>query len=115
MNSKIDLLKTLAIMLVVSGHLNFTLIHSLPTYAFHIALFFFISGMLFNDKYDFKTYLKRRLKTLMLPYIFYCIAYIIITIICYNITGKFWGLPITLYNECIVPDSCFIVYSACNF
>ena len=103
MNSKINLLKTFAIMLVVSGHLNFTLIHSLPTYAFHIALFFFISGMLFNDKYDFKTYLIKRFKSLMLPYILYCIAYILITILCYNLTGKFWGLPITLYNECIVP------------
>ena len=103
MNSQINLLKTIAIMLVVSGHLSFMLIPTLPTYAFHMASFFFISGILFNDKYDFKTYLIRRFKSLMLPYILYCIAYILVTIMCYNLAGKFWGLPITLYNECVVP------------
>ena len=56
MSSEINFFKMFAIMLVVSEHLNFTLIYSLSTYAFHIALFFFISGILFNDKYDFKTY-----------------------------------------------------------
>lgn len=103
MDVKLNFLKTIAIMLVVSGHLNFTLIHSLPTYAFHIALFFFISGMLFNNKYNLETYLNRRFKSLMLPYILYCIVYVLITSIMCYLTGKFWGLPVTIYNECVIP------------
>ena len=50
-SEKINLLKALAIILVVSGHLEFSLFGMFPPYSFQLALFFFISGMLFNDKY----------------------------------------------------------------
>ena len=48
---KINLLKALAILLVVSGHLEFSLFGMFPPYSFQLALFFFISGMLFKEKY----------------------------------------------------------------
>ena len=50
-SEKINLLKALAIILVVSGHLEFRLFDMFPPYSFQLALFFFISGMLFKDKY----------------------------------------------------------------
>ena len=68
MDKKITILKALAIMLVVSGHLEFSLIPMFPPYSFQLALFFFISGMLFNEKYGVFEYIKRRFKSLMLPY-----------------------------------------------
>ena len=73
-SNKINLLKTLAILIVVSGHLEFSLIPMFPPYSFQVILFFFIAGMLFKEKYGFMEYFKRRFKSLMIPYIFYCIG-----------------------------------------
>ena len=55
-SEKINLLKALAIVLVVSGHLEFRLFDMFPPYSFQLALFFFISGMLFKDKYLDRVY-----------------------------------------------------------
>ena len=41
-NYKINLLKALAILVVVSGHLEFSLIPLFPPYSFQVMLFFFI-------------------------------------------------------------------------
>ena len=52
-NNKINLLKALAILVIVSGHLEFSLIPMFPPYSFQVVLFFFIAGMLFNPEYSF--------------------------------------------------------------
>lgn len=103
MNDKINILKALAIMLVVSGHLEFSLIPGFPPYSFQLALFFFISGMLFNEGYGFIEYFKRRFRSLMKPYIIYSIIYLGITLAITPLVGKFWGMEINLYNEFIIP------------
>lgn len=90
-------------MLVVSGHLEFSLIPIFPPYSFQLALFFFISGLLFNDKYHFIEYFKRRFKTLLKPYIFYSLIYLVLTLAITPVIGKFWGMKITLFNETIMP------------
>jgi len=83
----IDAVRGVAIFLVVIGH---SIVVSVPLqewgnvwwglfsyiYAFHMALFFFISGCVFNyDRYINKPldFLKRRLKTLIVPYLFFTI------------------------------------------
>lgn len=48
-NNKINLLKALAILAVVSGHLEFSIIPMFPPYSFQVILFFFIAGMVFNN------------------------------------------------------------------
>ena len=78
-NNKINLLKALAILTVVSGHLEFSIIPMFPPYSFQIILFFFIAGMLFNEKYSFFEYIKRRIKSLMIPYFLYELVYLGIT------------------------------------
>ena len=104
-SNKMTILKALAIILVVSGHLEFSFFPMFPPYSFQLALFFFISGMLFKEKYiyDIKTYFLKRLKSLMLPYFGYEIAYIIITLIIYKLSGNFLASPITLKNFFITP------------
>ena len=102
-NNKINLLKTLAILIVISGHLEFSLIPIFPPYSFQVVLFFFIAGMLFKEKYSFIEFFKRRFKTLMQPYIIYSAVYLGITILITPIVGKFWGMPITLKNEFLIP------------
>ncbi len=58
-SNKINLLKALAISVVVAGHLEFSLIPMFPPYSFQVPLFFFIAGMLFNPKYNFSEYFKK--------------------------------------------------------
>lgn len=102
-SNKINILKALAILIVVSGHLEFSLIPMFPPYSFQVILFFFIAGMLFNEKYDFIEYFKRRFKSLMIPYILYCLAYLGITYAITPVVGKFWGMPVSLRNELLIP------------
>lgn len=103
MNNKINILKALAILLVVSGHLEFALIPMFPPYSFQVVLFFFIAGMLFKPDYSFIEYFKRRFKSLMKPYILYAIIYLGITLLITPIIGKFWGMPVTFKNEFLMP------------
>ena len=104
-SEKINLLKAFAILLVVSGHLEFSILGMFPPYSFQLALFFFISGMLFKEKYlnDTVTFVKRRLKSLILPYFLYEIFYVIVTYLIFHFTGKWWGEPVTWKNFFITP------------
>lgn len=103
MNNKTNILKALAILIVVSGHLEFSLIPMFPPYSFQIVLFFFIAGMLFKPEYGFVEYFKRRFKSLMLPYFIYTVLYLGITLAATPLVGKFWGMPITFKNEFLIP------------
>ena len=102
-NNKINFLKALAILIVVSGHLEFSLIPMFPPYSFQVILFFFIAGMLFKEKYGFFELVKKRIKTLIIPYFLYEIFYIGITFLIAPIVGKFWGMRVNFYNELIMP------------
>lgn len=104
-SNEINILKALAIMLVVSGHLEFSLLGMFPPYSFQLALFFFISGYLFKDKYlnEVKTYFKHRIKSLLVPYFLYVSFYTVVTVLIAKITGKFWGMPLSFKNFFITP------------
>lgn|SRR5574344_512469 len=104
-SKKITLLKALAIMLVVSGHLEFSMLGIFPPYSFQLSLFFFISGMLFKDKYlsDVKTYIKKRIKSLIVPYFGYEIFYVLMTMVIFHLTDKWWGEPLSLKSLLITP------------
>lgn len=77
MNTKrlnvIDVAKGIGIIFVVFAHVNYTPEILVLIYSFHMPLFFLISGMLFNkSKYlDFKSFFRRRFKTLFIPYVIY--------------------------------------------
>lgn len=92
-DNKINILKAFAIILVVSGHLQVSLVPFFPTYSFHLALFFFISGYLFKESYlnNILNYIKRKAKSLLVPYFWYYVVYLAITIIIAIFTNKFFG------------------------
>lgn len=76
-NHTIDILRGIAIFLVVFGHV--THIPELRAYiwGFHIPVFFFLSGLLFRrEKFStFAAFAKSRLKSLVLPYaVFYVVT-----------------------------------------
>lgn len=104
-STKVNILKALAILLVVSGHLEFSLLGMFTPYSFQLALFFFISGYLFKDKYidDVFTFVKRRVQTLLVPYFLYNAFYLGVTVLIAKLTGYFWGKEITLKNFFITP------------
>lgn len=104
-SDKINILKALAITLVVSGHLEFRFFDMFPPYSFQLALFFFISGMLFKDKYldNVADFIKRRIKSLLVLYFIYSAFYAIVTIIIDKLTGKFWGMELSWKNFFITP------------
>ncbi len=104
-SDKINILKALAIILVVSGHLEFRFFDMFPPYSFQLSLFFFISGMLFKDKYldNVFDYIKRRIKSLLVLYFIYSAFYCLVTIFLDKLTGKFWGMELSLKNFFITP------------
>ena len=104
-SNKVNVLKAFAILLVVSGHLEFSLFGMFTPYSFQLALFFFISGYLFKEKYldEVLTFIQRRAKTLLLPYFWYNLFYLGVTVLIFKLTGKFWGMPISLKNFFITP------------
>ena len=92
-SNKINLLKALAILLVVSGHLEFSIFGMFPPYSFQLALFFFISGMLFKEKYidNVREYFVKRIKSLLVPYFIYEAFYLVITLLLAKCSGTFLG------------------------
>lgn len=104
-DNKVTVLKALAILLVVSGHLEFSLLGMFTPYSFQLALFFFISGYLFKEKYldDVSNFVQRRMKSLLLPYFWYNCFYLVVTVVIAKLTGKFWGMPISFKNFFITP------------
>ena len=104
-SNEMNVLKALAILLVVSGHLEFSLLGIFPPYSFQLALFFFISGCLFKEKYlnDVATFVERRIKSLLVPYFWYNLFYMLVTILIAKLTGKFWGMPLSFKNFFVTP------------
>ena len=103
--NEINILKALAIMLVVSGHLEFSLLGMFTPYSFQLALFFFISGYLFKDKYltNIAEFMDKRIKSLLVPYFWYNLFYLCVTLLIAKLTGKLWGMPINFKNFFITP------------
>ncbi len=69
----IDIAKGLGMLAIIWGHIMESGATNVFVYSFHIPLFFFISGVVFRkDKYiTFWSFMKRRIKTLIIPYLFF--------------------------------------------
>ena len=74
----IDILKGIAILMIVYGHIipgSFSAMTKFIS-TFHIPLFFFVSGLLFNEgkyKNKFGTFVRERTKGLVVPFLFFSI------------------------------------------
>ena len=88
----IDTAKGIGLLLVIIGHLSIPL---LPTwiYTFHMPLFFILSGVVFSgDKYTFKDFLRKRLKSLVIPYFSLGLVIYLFYVIINSIIGETNGL-----------------------
>lgn len=64
----VDIAKGIGMILVIIGHLNVPYA-DLWIYTFHMPLFFFLSGTVFSGgKYNFSEFLKKKIKSLVVPY-----------------------------------------------
>lgn len=64
----IDTMKAAAILLVVFGHYVHTHSTKAYVYSFHMHLFFFVAGLVYSARDPFKTFLTKRIRTLLVPY-----------------------------------------------
>lgn len=71
----IDFFKGIGIILMVTGHLTFGGLHGVGNlaekyiHAFHMPMFFIISGYFYNKKTNYASFIKSKCRTLLLPYI----------------------------------------------
>lgn len=76
---EIDILKSIGIILMVMGHIGFGAKFDYWIHAFHMPMFFIISGFLYNTKdISFVDYLKKKIKSLLLPYIIFATGHLCI-------------------------------------
>lgn len=70
----LDNLKAIGIFLVIFGHILPDSHLKQYIYSFHVPLFFFVSGYLFDrTKYTFKQFFKKKLGTLIVPYLTFAV------------------------------------------
>ncbi len=74
----IDWCKGIGILLVLLGHTLRTDVSLVYIYGFHMPLFFFLSGLVCNEKkYNWSSFLKSRFNTLIIPYVvFYLVTWL---------------------------------------
>ena len=75
----IDMAKGYGIILVIIGHLSTPYITTF-IYTFHIPLFFFLSGYVFNGNKGFKDFIVSKIKRLLVPY--FCLSVPMILFLC---------------------------------
>lgn len=81
----LDNAKGIGIILVIMGHIYMNIDHLRIIYAFHMPLFFVISGILLHIKKEyngnFRTFFIKKTKSLMIPYLSFSIIYMLIYLI----------------------------------
>lgn len=75
---EIDILKGLGILAMVAGHVGFGELFNFAIHPFNMPLFFLVSGFLYRCKGSFSLYIKKKLITLILPYILFGLLFCII-------------------------------------
>ena len=117
----IDIYKGFGILLMIMGHVKFGQRFDLYIHAFHMPMFFFISGFLFQYK-DFKKLISRKFISLIVPYFIFGIFNLIMCILlipnfkiirylekmfmfnnyqCLDITGALWFLTCLFFANII--------------
>lgn len=113
-NAQIDFLKGMGIVLMVMGHVGFGKCFDAVIHAFHIPLFFIISGMLFRSTSS----IRKRALRLLPPYmifvvinIFVCLLQGVVDIKWFanaillptdSVAGAAWFLPILFFAQAIL-------------
>lgn len=80
-----DVFRGFGIILMVMGHVGFGGRFNFFIHAFHMPMFFFVSGYFYRNKnYEVKEYIAKKAKTLLIPYISFGIAHYIVFLLIYK-------------------------------
>lgn len=107
-NLQFKLLSAIGILIIVGGHCYHgalpTAYDWFPTYSFNLALFVFISGYFYKDKYEGNVlqYIRKRFKRLVIPAYLWNIAYGLFVMFMSNF-GYTIGAKVNAYNLFVMP------------
>lgn len=71
----VDLLRCFGIVLMIMGHIGFGGTFDKYIHAFHMPLWFVISGYFFNEKKNTYEHIIKKIRTLLIPYLFFSVCY----------------------------------------
>lgn len=91
--------KGISILLVAIGHCGLSNIPYIGEWlnSFRMPFFFFVSGLVFSTRYDFKTFLQKRCKSLIIPYVYFSMIVGLVLYYC-GIINKTDILNIIIYG-----------------
>jgi len=106
-NKTFTILSSIGIILIILGHLNYGILEFgglFPYYSYHVLIFVFISGYFYKleDEDNILSFLKRKAKRLLLPYMIYNLITGIVIIILHK-CGYSYGENVSLYNLIVAP------------
>lgn len=101
----IDICKFISMILVVALHYGVPSAISKYCHYFHMPVFFFLSGMVFNSKkYTAKELICNRYRTILIPYFIFGIASFIFWELVYFIKDSYWTIGMTDFLKCFLWD-----------
>ena len=95
-NNAIDISKGIGIFLVIWAHTICPF--RAQIYVFHMPLFFLVSGFLFNNRDTVKTTVIKKIRSLLIPFVFFVILQRVGFILVYLIGGTFKSSYLLLWN-----------------
>lgn len=76
---EIDILKSFGIILMIMGHIGFGSVFDYWIHAFHMPMFYLISGFLYKKStLSFNKFVKKKAKSLLLPYIIFAMFHLVV-------------------------------------
>lgn len=112
----IDTAKGIGLLCVILGHLRIPYVDTW-VYFFHMPLFFFLSGVVFSGgKYDFKTFLTKKLRSLVIPYFTLGGGIFLFHSVLYALQGRPAGDYLVMLKNFLVQEHWWTVwFLACLF
>ena len=109
----VNLGKAIGIILMVIGHTQCPTFLLKLIYSFHMPLFFFLSGYCFKEKYlsEPRQFVLARVKGLYIPFVKYCLLFLLIHNICYDLHFYSQGVGGGYYSPTIILKKiCSIIF-----
>lgn len=111
----IDEAKGIGILLVMLGHCYLDGKFTYWLYSFHMALFFFLSGMTFSVKGNYISFLKSKVKSLLIPYFFFMVITMFFNAILAVSHGTSYNVEKVLLSYIIQKRYTLLWFIACLF
>lgn len=100
-NSVFAIMKGIAIISVVLGHCSPSQFVGNFVNQYHLAVFFFVAGYFFKEEYlnSLRLYVVKRIKSLYMPYVSYCLAFLLLHNLFYRM--GIYPVPLSFYESII--------------